>query len=325
MSKITAALLVVATLLPLQACVEPTAPRAARAHSLAAADAALADSVSSCGAVTAAGCCAGDTLRYCAAGKVKTKVCAAYLRCGWSAAYGLYGCGTSAGADPSGKHPRACAGADAAVDALGDATPVPPGDQSPAQDKAVAPDAIGCGPLSFAGCCVKQKLYFCSGGKVLALDCQSNLHCGWNATGGYYDCGTDGKPDPAGKHPRSCSAVIGDAGLALDVGLVDLGADLSPGDTSAADAPSDDAEADIAADTGGTTDGPADDNSAGDAPAEGPPGLDPVGLEPSRPDASTGDADTEGCSCAAATGQGRWPGVMLLLGLLLLTRRRRGP
>lgn len=326
MLKLITALLLAATLLPLQACVEPSAPRAAQAQTLAAPDVGAPDSGSACGAVTAAGCCAGATLRFCVAGKVKTKVCAAPTRCGWSAAYGLYTCGASAGSDPSGKHPKACVASDAAVDGPGDLAPVPPSDQSPVLDQTAAPDAASCGPLTHAGCCVKQKLYFCSGGKVLALDCQANLHCGWNPTGGYYDCGTAGKSDPAGKHPRSCSAVIGDAGLTLDVGVVDgHGADLAPGDTSAGDAPADDASPDLDTDDGGAqADGPAGDHAAGDAPAEGVVGLDPVGLEPSRLDASTGDADTEGCTCAAGPGQGRGPGmVALLLGLFLLGRGRR--
>ena len=311
------------TLVP--ACVEPVTTRA---WSLASPD-----TGPGCGPVSSVGCCTGATLSYCATGKIKTLACSSPSQCGWSTAYGLYTCGSSSGSDPTGKHPRTCSTSDAALDAPQDAVPAAPDlgapdqgapDQGVTDQGATLDTTAGCGPLSFAGCCVKQKLYFCAGGKVLALDCQSNLHCGWNAKGGYNDCGTDGKSDPSGKHPRSCSAILGDSGLALDAGVADQGTDLAPGDSAAEDVTAADGQGDLLAvdHSGVAADGPAVDLSA-DHNTEGVVGLDSVGLEPSRQDASTGESDENGCNCSLSGGPGAGPVMIFLLLLCLGGRRRR--
>ncbi len=324
--------LMVASLLSATACVEPVSTRALTLAVDAGAE--TGPDAGGCGAISSAGCCAGTTLSYCAGGTIKSKACTSPAQCGWSAAYGLYACGASSSSDPSGKHPRTCPASDASVDAPGadsmaaDVSPPAPADNGspdqPGVSDAAPPDApAGCGPLTFAGCCVKQKLYFCAGSKVLALDCQSNLHCGWNAKGGYYDCGTDGKADPSGKYPRSCGAALGDAGLALDVGSADLLADLTAGDSGAADAITGDGQGDLSlGDSAAVVDGPAPDQTA-DRGAEGVVGLDAVGLEPSRRDASTGDSEADGCSCSVrGAGSGGWSlPLLLLIGLALLRRR----
>ena len=323
MFRASTLLQLVASLSLVSACADPLASRVTSLASV--------DTGPSCGVISAAGCCAGATLYYCAGGTLNSKLCTPPAKCGWSAAYGLYICGSSSSSDPSGKHPRTCATTDASADAPQDVAPVVPDKAAadlPAGDKATSdagasPDAAGgCGPLSFAGCCVKQKLYFCAGGKVLTLDCQSNLHCGWDTKGGYYGCGTDGKADPSGLNPRSCGVALGDSGLALDVGAADLAADQG-GDSTAQDAVAADGEGDLLADgDSAAADGPAADTSA-DRGAEGIVGLDAVGLEPSRRDASSGDEDESGCSCSLGPrGKGAFGWAMLLL-LGLVVRRER--
>ncbi|MCA9666479.1 MAG: hypothetical protein KC503_12850, partial [Myxococcales bacterium] len=61
-----------------------------------------------CGAVPYAGCCDGDTLRFCAGNVVLALSCAAGS-CGWSTARGYYSCDTSGGADPSSTYLKSCA------------------------------------------------------------------------------------------------------------------------------------------------------------------------------------------------------------------------
>lgn len=68
----------------------------------------LACAVASCGAITDDGCCDGNTLKYCQDGKLSAKDCAGNPSCGWNAAKAWYACGTSGGADPSGKVKKAC-------------------------------------------------------------------------------------------------------------------------------------------------------------------------------------------------------------------------
>lgn len=63
-----------------------------------------------CGPVTITGCCQGTLLYYCAAGQLQQQDCSAAPSCGWDPAMGYYACGTAGGDDPSGKHPRICAG-----------------------------------------------------------------------------------------------------------------------------------------------------------------------------------------------------------------------
>jgi len=62
----------------------------------------------------------------------------------------------------------------------------------------------GCGKIGFAGCCDGETLTFCEGGGTCVLDCAKNLHCGFDAKKGFYDCGTDGQADPTGEFPKEC-------------------------------------------------------------------------------------------------------------------------
>ncbi len=61
-----------------------------------------------CGAVTAEGCCSGDTLKYCDKGKVRIKDCFSKPYCGWDPSNKYYACGMQGKADPSGKYPQPC-------------------------------------------------------------------------------------------------------------------------------------------------------------------------------------------------------------------------
>ena len=308
--------LALVTALAAAACAEPVA---SLTHPLAAPDAAP-DQSAGCGTLGAVGCCQGQTLRFCAAGQPKAQACPATAKCGWNVKYGLYGCGPTAGADPSGKHPRACAGqsSDAAVDA-----PAPPPDLALADQS--SPDLGGCGPVGFAGCCAKQKLLFCVAGKLKTLECGAKLYCGWDPKGSYYACGTAGAADPSGKHPQSCSKLIGDAGINLDGGA-DLPGDQGPGDLPA------EAAADAATDAGADGDAaPVNDLPGGDQPGDAPAGerlvgLDAVGLEPSLVEPAPPDSGEGGCgSCAVATPWGAAPGPLwFALALCLVALRRRG-
>jgi hypothetical protein len=83
-------------------------------------------------------------------------------------------------------------------------------------DASINPDLNGCGAINFTGCCSGTTLTYCVGGKILTLDCNQHLHCGWNSTGHFYDCGTSGTPDPSGEHPMECKWPGGDGGFLTD-------------------------------------------------------------------------------------------------------------
>jgi MYXO-CTERM domain-containing protein len=63
----------------------------------------------------------------------------------------------------------------------------------------------GCGNLSLEGCCDGEDLYWCEGGWVCYLDCLAGPYCGWQPTGPFYDCGTDGQPAPGNNPPMECA------------------------------------------------------------------------------------------------------------------------
>ena len=69
------------------------------------------------------GCCQGIVVAFCKGGYLYTGACAGKPKCGWNATLQHYACGTSGGADPSGKHPLSC-------DADG-GTPNPPPEVGP--------------------------------------------------------------------------------------------------------------------------------------------------------------------------------------------------
>jgi MYXO-CTERM domain-containing protein len=65
-------------------------------------------STTPCGSIPSQGCCDGTTMRYCLSGSLKTKDCSATPSCGWDSTKNYYSCGTSGGADPSGKYSKTC-------------------------------------------------------------------------------------------------------------------------------------------------------------------------------------------------------------------------
>ena len=182
-----------------------------------------------CGKVTGQGCCQGGAVWFCEAKKLKLLSCAGNPKCGWAAAYNLYDCGTSGGADPAGKHPRPCAAlvGDAGLPQLdaGSTDSGPPKEAGPAPDLAPAPDTgPGCGKVTTQGCCDGATLWYCSSGALTKVHCGANLKCGWDPGHAVYDCGTAGSADPAAKHPMAC-ATAGDAAMPASDGAT---ADSAP-------------------------------------------------------------------------------------------------
>jgi agmatine deiminase len=139
-----------------------------------------------CGNITAAGCCQGSTLKYCDGGKLVSMDCTANPQCGWNATQSWYDCGTAGTADPSGTYVMNC-------DAVTDAAPIDP-----------------CGGVTYEGCCDGEVLYYCENNQLVTIDCTQGPSCGWQPSGPYYDCGTDGSADPSGQFPKAC--VWGDGG-----------------------------------------------------------------------------------------------------------------
>jgi hypothetical protein len=147
--------------------------------------------LSLCGAVTAQGCCDGETLWWCVSGALKSEHCGTKPSCGWNTT-GIYDCNTSGAADPTGVHARECAAGDSGV---------PPSDLG--GDGATKP----CAGVPLEGCCAGSTLRYCEDGALKVLSCAFNLSCGWFNQGKYYDCGTAGSADPSGVHPQACAGV----------------------------------------------------------------------------------------------------------------------
>ena len=158
---------------------------------------------SSCGNITTAGCCDGTKLMYCLGGKINSSNCSTNPKCGWDSKTSLYKCGTTGGADPSSKNVKNCG-------VLTDAA-VP--DAGPDKGSTGA-----CGQVTNEGCCDGQTLYYCDNSTLKKLSCSSNPSCGWDSSNSFYDCGTSGGADPAGKHSKSCSGKIPDGGVTSDGG-----------------------------------------------------------------------------------------------------------
>jgi len=163
------------------------------------------------------GCCDGETLWWCQGGALKTLRCGSALRCGWSTASAIYDCNTAGAQDPAGLHPREC---------------VLLGVKLPTSDGGVVGDAgRGCGQITRVGCCAGNVLRYCDSGELKSLSCGLNPTCGWLPNGQYYDCGTEGKVDPSGKHARDCPKPWTEAG-----GWIEASADLTSREAGAGDA-----------------------------------------------------------------------------------------
>ena len=95
---------------------------------------------------------------------------------------------------------------DAAItDAVGDLFPPAPDglpDGLPVGDSA----KLGCGPVTYEGCCKGHVLYYCGGEGLLRIaDCSANPECGWDPAFSLYDCATAGGTDPSGQHVKDCA------------------------------------------------------------------------------------------------------------------------
>ncbi len=164
------------------------------------------DGGSSCGKITATGCCDGETLWWCVASGLQHKSCAGAPKCGWSNSK-IYDCDTTGTADPTGVSFMQCA-------ALAGDAGLPTTDGPGA-------DGGGCQGIKREGCCDGNTLKYCEDGKLKTLACKLNPRCGWLPNGQLYDCGTSGTADPAGKHAKACPGTK----------PVDLGPDQTPDGT----------------------------------------------------------------------------------------------
>ena len=182
-----------------------TCQKAAKAGACSGAYAACA----ACGDVTYEGCCQGNTVAYCDGG-LKTAACTGSKPvCGWSAAGGYYDCGTTSTPDPTGAHPMACpacvpqcSGKQCGPDGCGGICGTCPAGKDCIAGACAAP----CGDMTFQGCCSGNELHYCENGLQSIMCAGAKPSCGWNVTGGYYDCGTSSAPDPSGVHPKDCDA-----------------------------------------------------------------------------------------------------------------------
>jgi len=165
-----------------------------------------------CGNVTAEGCCDGETVWYCDQGTLTYINCAlGNPKCGWDSSNTWYDCGTSGGADPSGTNPKSCGGF------FGDAGPPPTDGQTAPDGPVVGP----CGSITYEGCCDGQTLKYCDNGALKTLDCTGSPSCGWQSGGNFYDCGTDGKADPSGTYPLACGGTSTDGSTKADMFTAD--------------------------------------------------------------------------------------------------------
>ena len=229
-----------------------------------------------CGKVTYSGCCDGESLYYCETGKLKKLDCTKSPKCGWDSKGSYYNCGTGGTSDPSGKNVKSCKGKvpEAGV----------PDAAKPDQGTTVA-----CGNVSNQGCCDGQTLKYCDSGKLKVMDCSKNPKCGWSTANSFYDCGTAGTSDPAGKYPIKCGATA---------------ADMGTPDKSAPDKTV-------------TTDSAAPDQTVA-TPDTGSPKKDASKKEEEEPE------EGSSCSVGTSTPTGSLPLMMLLvLGALIFVRRRR--
>jgi len=62
----------------------------------------------------------------------------------------------------------------------------------------------GCDGITYEGCCDGQLLKYCENGQLKQMNCGSQPQCGWDAQGGFYNCGTNGGSDPSGDNPKPC-------------------------------------------------------------------------------------------------------------------------
>ena len=94
-----------------------------------------------------------------------------------------------------------------------------------------------CNGVTWEGCCDGEVVRYCEEGEIKSKDCGDDPSCGWSQDEGYYDCGTDGAPDPEGISPMDCGEVCtgtcegkvcGDDGCGGDCGVCPEGETCTP-------------------------------------------------------------------------------------------------
>jgi MYXO-CTERM domain-containing protein len=190
------------------------------------------------------GCCAGNTVKWCAGGEIQSEDCADSPVCGWD--LDGYYCGTDGGADPDGFFPiacpdcvQACTGKECGDDGCGGLCGVCASDETCEAGQCVTcipqcefaecgDDGCGgscgecdgdlfcvegmclqdaCMGITDVGCCDGSVMKYCSFGELVEYDCDAEPSCGWLSGPGFYGCGTDGSADPSGTYPLSCGGV----------------------------------------------------------------------------------------------------------------------
>ena len=144
-----------------------------------------AGSSGACGGITYEGCCDGNTLKYCDAGKVVVSSCASSPKCGWDSTLLLYDCGTSGAKDPSGKYPMTCKGL--SDGGAKDSGPSPDASTSDAgvKDSGPVPDGASTGTVVITEMMINPKAVTDTKGEWFELynagTAAVNLH-GWTIT-----------------------------------------------------------------------------------------------------------------------------------------------
>ena len=241
-----------------------------------------------CGNITYTGCCSGSTAKYCKSGSLVTKDCTKDTTygpaCGWVAALKGYSCNKTVTADPAGKNPRDCS----KLPDAGIKTDAGKDAGTPQKDTGTKP---ACGAIKSQGCCSGETVKYCVSGKLHTKSCASSPKCGWDTTKKYYTCGTTGQADPAGKYAMKCpGSTTKDSGTKQDTGST------------------------TKQDTGSTTK-----QDTGSATKQD------TGSTAKQDGGTTGgDNEDDGCSHGQAGQPGHGALLLMVLGLLLISRRRRG-
>jgi len=174
-----------------------------------------------CQGLTYEGCCDGSVVRWCQNGAVQQVDCAtsstaAGPLCGWDAANAYYWCDTTGAPEPTGQFPRACA--TTCVPACGGKACGDDGCGGSCGTCAVGQACVNgqcdeCDGLTYEGCCDHDVVRWCDNGQRFEVACAGSSSgdvCTWNATLGYYWCGTTALAEPTGAFPPVCDGCVPD-------------------------------------------------------------------------------------------------------------------
>ena len=311
-----------------------------------------------CGNITYIGCCSGATAKYCKSGSLVTKDCTKDKtygpNCGWVTKLGFYTCNKTVTKDPKGKYERDCSKLPPKPDGG------PPKDSGPKKDSGTK---VPCGNITYKGCCSGTTAKYCSSGTLKTKDCSKDKtngpNCGWVTSKSYYSCNKTATKDPSGKYLRDCNKQPDAGTTKKDTGTKPgCGAIKSQGccagetvkwcssgklnTKSCASKPKcgwdstkkyytcgTKGQADPASKypmkcPGGTTKDSGTKKDTGPTKQDGAVTKQDTGS--TKQDTGTtggGETDDEGCSCAVTGQPASGALLMLLLGLLLISRRRR--